>query len=79
MGKQYSQEDVCRTFDVSSRQGWEFLRHHASSRRPHNDPSKEETRGRKSLVSPEKIGQMERILETEGIEARAYTWEQLGV
>lgn len=75
---QYFQEDVCPTFDVSSRQGWEFLRHDASSRRRHNGPSKEETRGRKSLVSPEKIGEMERILETEGIEARAYTWEQLG-
>lgn len=78
MGMQYFQEDVCRTFDVSSRQGWEFLRHDASSRRRHNDPSKEEIRGRKSLVSLEEIGEMERILETEGIEARAYTWEQLG-
>lgn len=55
-----------------------FLRDDSSSRRRHNDPSKEETRGRKSVVSPEKIRDMERILETEGIEAQAYTWEQLG-
>ena len=30
------------------------------------------------LIGPEKIREMERILETEGIEARAYTWEQVG-
>lgn len=77
MGIQNFKEDVFRTFGVSSRQGWEFLRNNASSRRRHNDPSKEETRGRKSVVSPEKIREMERIVETEGIEARAYKWEQL--
>lgn len=42
-------------------------------RRRDNDPSEEETRGRKSLVSPENIREMEQILEMEGIDARAYT------
>lgn len=64
---QYSKEDVFRTFDVSSRQEWEFLRDNAPSRRRHNDPSNEETRGRKSVGSPEKPREMERILETEGL------------
>ncbi len=78
MGIQYFKKDFFRTFDVSSRQGWEFLRDDASPRRRHNHPSKEETRGRKSLVSPEKIREMKQILEMEGIDARANTWEQLG-
>lgn len=77
MGMHYFKEDVFRTFDGSSRFRWEFLRNDSLSRRRLNDPSKEETRGRKSVVSPEKIRGMERILETEGIEARAYTCEQL--
>ena len=67
MWMQYFKEDVFRKFDVSSRQEWEFLRDNASSRRRHNDPSNEETRGRKSVGSPEKIREMERILETEGL------------
>ena len=30
------------------------------------------------MIGPEKIREMERILETEGIKARGYTWKQLG-
>lgn len=30
------------------------------------------------MIGPKKIWEMEQILETEDIEARAYTWEQLG-
>lgn len=75
---EYFKEDVFRAFDVFSRQGWDFLCDDSSSRRCHNDASQEESRGRKSVISPEKIYEMERILETEGIETRAYTWEQLG-
>lgn len=44
----------------------------------HNDPDRKEHRGRKPLISPEKIREIERLLETESIEARSYTWEQLG-
>ena len=74
----YFKEDIFRTFNVTSRQGWEFLKDGASSRRLHNEPDREEPRGRKPLISLEKIREMERISETEGIEARSYTWEQLG-
>lgn len=72
---EYFKEDVFRAFDVFSRQGWDFLCDDSSSRRRHNDASKEETRGRKSVISPEKFYEMEQILEIEGIETRAYTWE----
>lgn len=34
-------------------------------------------KGPQPLVGPEEIQEMERILETEGIGARAYTWEQM--
>ena len=45
----------------------------------HNDLEQEETRGRKHIISAEKIREMECVsLETEGIEARCFTWEQLG-
>ena len=39
----------------------------------HNDPEQEETRGRKPIISAEKIREMECVLETEGIEARRFT------
>lgn len=78
MGIEYFKEDVFRTFNVSHRQGYEFLRNDSSSRRLHNNPDQEETRGRRRLISAEKVREMERILQEEGIEARAMTWEQLG-
>lgn len=77
MGIEYFKQDIFRTFNVSSREGWRFLSD-SSSRRLHNDPDREEHRGRKPLIGPEKIRGMKRILETEGIETRSYTWEQLG-
>ena len=48
-----------------------------SSRRKHNDPD-EEPRGRKNIITPKQIREMEKVLEEDGIEARALTWEQLG-
>lgn len=78
MGIPYHKEDVFRTFNVSHRRGWDMLHPSSSSRRFANDGEKEETRGRKSLVSPQKVREMERILEEEGMEARGLTWEQLG-
>ena len=77
MGMEYFKEDVFRTFNVSHRQGYEFLRNDSSSRRLHNDSDQEETRGRRQLISADKLREMERILQDEGIEARALTWEQL--
>jgi hypothetical protein len=56
----------------------EMLRPDSSSRRRHNDPEEEETHGRKGLITPQHIREMEKILEEEGFEARALTWEQLG-
>lgn len=43
-----------------------------------NDPTRKETRGRKSIVSPGEILEMGRILENEGLAGRALTWKQLG-
>ena len=42
----------------------------------HNDPEHEETRGRKPIISAEKIREIEAVLETEGIEACHFTQEQ---
>ncbi len=78
MGIEYFKEDVFRTFNVSHRQGYEFLRNGSSSRRLHNNPDQEETRGRPRLISAKKLREMERILQEEDIEARAMAWEQLG-
>ena len=77
MGISYYKEDVFRTFDVSREQGYAFLRND-SARRLENNSDAEETRGRKSLITPKQIREMERILETEGIEGRGLTWSQLG-
>ena len=77
MGISYYKEDVLRTFDVSREQGFAFLRND-SARRLENNSDAEETRGRKSLITPKQIREMDRILETEGIEGRGLTWSQLG-
>ena len=69
MGISYYKEDVFRTFDVSREQGYAFLRND-SARRLENNSDAEETRGRKSLITPKQIREMERILETECIEGR---------
>lgn len=49
-----------------------------SSRRGANNPKIEDKRGKKSLVSPKEVREMEKILEEDGFNARALTWEQLG-
>ncbi len=74
----YFKNDVFKTFGVSKHQGYQMLQPEASARRRNNDPEHEETRGRKSLISDKDIREMERVLESEGFEARALTWEQLG-
>ena len=78
MGIEYFKEDIFRTLNIIRRQGYQLLEDNASSRRLHNEPDHEDPRGHKPLISPEKIREMERILETEGIEVRSYIWEQLG-
>ena len=63
----YFKEDVFRTFNVYQKRGYEWLRT-GVIRRMHNDPKHEETRGRNHIISAEKIGEIECVLETEGIE-----------
>ncbi|KAI9662087.1 MAG: hypothetical protein M1829_006226 [Trizodia sp. TS-e1964] len=70
--------DVFRVFGVTHTQGSEMLRN-ISSRKRQNMPDVPETRGRKSVISKEKIAEVDHLLETEGIEGRALTWEQLGM
>ncbi len=79
IGIEHFKEDIFRTFNVSSREGWRFLNDCNSSRRLGNDPNVEDHRGSQPLISLKKFREMKRILETESIEARAYTWEQLGL
>jgi hypothetical protein len=47
-------------------------------RRHHNNLEEKETRGRKHLISPKEMRELERIVEEEGFEAQVMTWEQLG-
>lgn len=75
MGVDYLKEDNFRTFNVDIREGWRYLSDRNSSRQVQNDPDVEAHRGPQPLIGPEKIRKMELSLETEGIEARAYTWE----
>jgi hypothetical protein len=73
----YYKEDVFRTFGVSRQRGYEILKN-KTHRRLRNDSNATETRGRKKIITPKQIREMERILETTGLEGRALTWEQLG-
>jgi hypothetical protein len=71
MGIPHYKEDVFRTFNVSHATGWRAL--HDEPRRHHNDPTVIEQRGRHFIVISQKIREMERILQEDGIEARALT------
>ncbi len=73
MGIEHFKEDIFRTFNVSSQEGWRFLNDRNFSRRLGNNLNVEDHRGSPPLISPKKIWEMQRILETEGIEAYAYT------
>lgn len=74
----YHKTDLWRYFDIAPRSGYEILREEAESRRYHNNPSHNDKRGWKTLISPYYICEMERILQEEGIEGWALTWAQLG-
>ena len=77
MGIPFFKEDVFRTFGVTRRRGYEFLRNEPSSRQRREESDAPENRGRHAIISPKDIREMERILE-EGVEGRAFTWKQLG-
>jgi transposase len=72
MNISYYKEDVFRTFNVPRETGYRILRS-GSARRTHNQPDHVETRGRKSVISPAQIREMEKILEEDGMEARGLT------
>ncbi len=70
-------EAVFRANDVSNETGYKILR----SSNPHilkNDPTREETRKGHNKITLEKICDMGKILENEGLEGRSLTWMQLG-
>lgn len=67
----YYKEDVFRVFNVGHTSGWKALGE--SSRRHHNNASIDETRERHSIVTPQKIREMKRIIEEDEFEARALT------
>lgn len=75
----YFKEDIFRTFNVCSRDGWRYLSGRNSSRRLQNDPDVADNQGPQPLIGPEKIREMELILETEGIEARALQLGATGI
>ena len=68
-------EAIFRYFGVSHARGWAMLNNNPW--RHHNNPEKEENRGPKRLITPKEIRELERIVEEDGFEARAMTWEQL--
>ena len=61
MGIEHFKEDIFRTFNISSREGWKFLNERNSSLRLANDPNVEDHRGPQPLISRKKIREMERI------------------
>ena len=68
---------IFRFHDIPKTTGYRICKSDDRTLKNILNPRKKETRGRKKLISPEKLKKMEYILETEGIEARALTWEQL--
>ncbi|KAI9883088.1 MAG: hypothetical protein M1823_005142 [Watsoniomyces obsoletus] len=76
-GLDYRAEDVFQKFNVPRSTGYRLLQK-KTSRQRHNDPDPPETRGPKSIITSSQIKEIEHILETEGVNARALTWEQLG-
>lgn len=68
----YFKEDVFRVFNASHHAGWRAL-NDETSRQMHNNSDVIETCGRHSIVTSQKIREIERIFEEEGFEARALT------
>ena len=64
-------EDVFRIFNVGHIFGWKALNN--DSRRHHNNLTIAENRGRSFIVTPQKIREMERVIEEDGFEARVLT------
>ena len=73
----YFKTDVFKFYGISYNRGYEYLRNGSSNllRDNRDDPNREETRGRKRLVSAQKVREMEKLLEEED---RTYSWDELG-
>ena len=69
----FSRNTLFRYYRVPQRTDYRIIRESAPYRRLHNDPTRLETRGRKPLIDANSIREMERILQEEGIAARALT------
>ena len=75
-GLKISKEKVFRYNSVSRATRYRILRSN-NPRTLKNDLTRKKTRGRRSLISPREIHDMERILENEGLEGQALTCQQL--
>jgi hypothetical protein len=75
---EHTKADVFRHFGVTHRQGWAMISEGSVDRRHHNrDDLGGDTRGRKPIISPQHIREMERIIRDEGFAGRAMTWAEL--
>jgi hypothetical protein len=77
-GVTHSKSELCRTHDSSDRTGWR-LRKEQRSRRLANDPDRTETRGRRKQITEDQSSELAKMIENEGFEARALTYEQLAI
>ena len=73
----YSTNDLFLYFIVPKRSGWRMLQPCESARRHRRFSIARGTIGRPKTIGPEKLREMEQLLETEGFDARAMTWEAL--
>ena len=62
MGIEYFKDNIFQIFNIFHCQGYEFLRNDSFLHRLHNNPDLKETRGRRRLISTEKVRKMEHIL-----------------
>lgn len=73
----YFKEDVFQTLNISSQKEWKFLNECNCFSELANDPNVEDHQSPELVISLKKSREIERILETKGIEMHIYTWEQL--
>ena len=74
----HSKPDIFSFFGIPRRTGYHLL-HEESARRSRRQSAARGVLGRRKTIGPDKIREMEQLLETEGLGARAMTWETLGM
>ena len=77
-GIKHKKEEVFQFNGVSHATGYRLLKSD-NLRTPKIAVNMEETRGRKFIITPDQIREMDQILQTTGHEGRALTWKQLGL